>query len=59
MIQGLIEKLPEEGSVWSDAEQKQWLDATKLIFGLVYKTERPALPAGNRADNGSSGSLAG
>lgn len=45
LIQGLIEKLPSEGSVWSPDERKQWLDAAVVIFGLVYKIEQLALPA--------------
>ncbi len=55
LIKGLIEKLPREGSVWSDTEQKQWLDTAKMIFSLIYKTERLALPAGNSADHRPSG----
>ena len=45
LIKGLIEKLPAEGSVWSQDDQKQWLEAATVIFGLVYKVERQALPA--------------
>ena len=59
LIQGLIEKLPPEGAVWSDTEQTQWVNAAKMIFGLIYKTERIALPSGSHADNGHSGALSG
>ena len=57
LIQGLIERLPEEGELWHEADQKQWIETAKMIFGLVYETERPALPS-PRADNGLSGGLA-
>ena len=61
LIKGLIEKLPPEGDVWYEPEQKQWLDTAKMIFGLIYKTERKLLTSpqnGSHSDNGPSGGLA-
>lgn len=47
LIKGLMETLPSPGSVWSDGERKEWLRAAESIFALIYKAERPALPAGD------------
>lgn len=40
LLQGLFETLPEPGTVWSDEERREWLDAAEKIFGLVYKKTR-------------------
>lgn len=38
LIQGLFEKLPSPG-VWPEAQRDSWLEAAKVIFGLVYQNE--------------------
>lgn len=36
-VLGLLQTLPETGSVWTDEDRQDWLDAAKQIFGLLYK----------------------
>jgi len=35
-IQGLLEKLPAEGSEWPKDERKKWLDLASLSFDVLY-----------------------
>ena len=37
IIQGLIDRLPEPGTVWSTADQDLWLEILRTSFKLVYK----------------------
>ena len=39
LIQGLVDRLPKPGSVWSLDDRGKWLRATAVIFNLVYKTD--------------------
>jgi hypothetical protein len=41
-IQGLLKKLPEEGTEWTIDARKRWLETASHIFNLVYE--------GNEAD---------
>lgn len=36
---GLIQSLPEVGSVWSDAKRQDWMQAAMAVFNMIY--ERP------------------
>ncbi|MCY3602224.1 MAG: hypothetical protein OXH12_04005 [Chloroflexi bacterium] len=45
LIRGLVQTLPDPGSMWSETERDQWLAAAKANFALIYKVERPALPS--------------
>ena len=38
LILGLVQLLPPAVSGWSQADRQMWLDATKAVFELVYKT---------------------
>lgn len=36
-IQGLINALPEPGTEWPEAQQKEWLETAAQIFKFIYK----------------------
>jgi hypothetical protein len=36
LVQGLVERLPKDGEVWSEDEAEQWLQIAKLTFPFVY-----------------------
>lgn len=38
-IEGLLQSLPDVGSVWPDAKRKDWTDAATAVFNMIY--ERP------------------
>ncbi|MBI5429486.1 MAG: hypothetical protein HY938_03390 [Nitrosomonadales bacterium] len=42
LIRGLIEKLPDTGSVWDLADRAKWLNAAASNFDLMYKTSENA-----------------
>jgi hypothetical protein len=37
VIRGLLQTLPEVGTVWPDAARKEWTDAVMAAFNLIYK----------------------
>ncbi|MFN0153602.1 MAG: DUF5343 domain-containing protein [Gaiella sp.] len=39
-IEGLLQSLPEAGTVWPDAKRKDWAEAAIAAFNMIY--ERPA-----------------
>lgn len=42
LIRGLIERLPDTGSVWELADRAKWLNAAASNFDLMYKTSENA-----------------
>lgn len=35
-VVGLIQSLPEVGSVWSDAKRDDWIKAARAVFNMIY-----------------------
>lgn len=38
-IVGLLQSLPEVGSVWSDTKRKDWAEAALAVFNMIYERE--------------------
>lgn len=36
LIQGLVKRLPDPGSKWTNQDRKKWLTAAEHVFGLIY-----------------------
>ena len=41
-VQGLLQTLPETGSMWPSSGRDEWLNAASQIFKLIYKDEAPS-----------------
>lgn len=52
-IEGLVRTLPTPGTAWPENERKQWLDAARQIFPLIYKDSGRA--SGEQGTNGIPG----
>lgn len=37
LLRALMKRLPPPGSVWPEYERRQWLDALRQAFELIYR----------------------
>ncbi|HEY1261398.1 MAG TPA: hypothetical protein VGF34_19285 [Stellaceae bacterium] len=51
IIRGLLDRLPNPGVVWPDAERKLWLQLLEGSFKLIYKDTGDTQPAPARHDH--------